>query len=1014
VTGPADVISLPNGGGALAGIGEKFAPDLHTGTGNFTVPLAVPPGRNGLQPQLDLVYSTGAGNGPFGLGWSLSLPGVSRRTAKGVPRYDEDRDVYVLSGAEDLEPVEWDGAVTRYRPRTEGLFARILRHRGPGDSHWEVKSKDGLVTTYGTPGVFPDDPATVADPADRERVYAWNITRTADPHGNHVAYEYQRDTGGRVGDPHHWDQVYVARIRYADYGPDPANPQYLVSVTFEYEERPDSFSERRAGFEVRTRLRCARVVVRSHTDADHIVRIYELDYADQLGDDSRPQPPNGVSLLARLRVTGHGGDKTESMPPLEFRYSGFEPAKRKFFAAQGAELSARALTDPDLDLVDLSGNGLPDVVQLNGAARRWRNRGDGRFDTPRPLRSPPAGIRLGDPGVRFLDANGDGRADLMVTSGPLAGYFPMRADVGWDGGSFRRFRQAPSFNLSDPEVRLVDLDGDGVTDAIRSGTRLECFFNDPVEGWTRTRAVPRSALASFPDLSFSDPRVRWADFTGDGLHDVSVVYDGNVEYWPSLGLGDWGPRISMRNAPRFPYGYDPKRILIGDVDGDGLADLVYAGDNDVTVWINRGGDAWSDPITVRARGGDTERQFRGTPPVAGGDVRLIDLLGSGIEGVLWSRDARSDRGASLHFLDFTGGRKPYLLEEMDNHIGAVTTVEYAPSTRYYAEDDRRRETRWRTTLPFPVQVVAKATVRDHFSGGTLTTGYRYRHGHWDGAEREFRGFGLVEQRDAETFDDAGPAPSRYAPPTLTRTWFHPGPVGDEFGPWSTPDFANEYWPGDLSVLDPPGLPPDAATPEGRRIRRDALRALRGSVLRTELYAEDGTERESRPYRVTESGYAVQEIDAPPAGAPARRRVFFPHTVAQRTTTWERGEDPMTGFSFTRYTDDTGAFDPYGRPRATTAVACPRGWRSLADRPAERYLATRTRTGYAVPDAPGTYIHDRVAATTTFEITATEGTTVESMALDRAKGHISACALSVIARERDCSVWRPIMIGARHA
>jgi hypothetical protein len=54
-----------------------------------------------------------------------------------------------------------------------------------------------------------------------------------------------------------------------------------------------------------------------------------------------------------------------------------------------------------------------------------------------------------------------------------------------------------------------------------------------------------------------------------------------------------------------------------------------------------------------------------------------------------------------------------------------------------------------------------------------------------------------------------------------------------------------------------------------------------------------------------------------------------------------------------------------------------------DRPAERYLATRTRTGYAVPDAPGTYIHDRVAATTTFEITATEEMAVESMAQDRA-------------------------------
>lgn len=69
-----ELIALPKGGGAIQGIGEKFAPDLFTGTGNFTVPIALPPGRNGFQPQLSLVYSTGAGNGPFGMGKSLQLP----------------------------------------------------------------------------------------------------------------------------------------------------------------------------------------------------------------------------------------------------------------------------------------------------------------------------------------------------------------------------------------------------------------------------------------------------------------------------------------------------------------------------------------------------------------------------------------------------------------------------------------------------------------------------------------------------------------------------------------------------------------------------------------------------------------------------------------------------------------------------------------------------------------------------------------------------------------------------
>src|SRR5258705_4679121 len=78
----SQVIAHPTGGGAIKGLGETFAPDLHTGTGNLSVPIALPKGRAGLQPQLALVYSTGQGNGPFGMGWSLSVPSVSRDTAK--------------------------------------------------------------------------------------------------------------------------------------------------------------------------------------------------------------------------------------------------------------------------------------------------------------------------------------------------------------------------------------------------------------------------------------------------------------------------------------------------------------------------------------------------------------------------------------------------------------------------------------------------------------------------------------------------------------------------------------------------------------------------------------------------------------------------------------------------------------------------------------------------------------------------------------------------------------------
>ncbi|MCC6916988.1 SpvB/TcaC N-terminal domain-containing protein [Nitrosomonas sp.] len=109
-------INLPKGGGAIHGIGEKFAANPVTGTGSMTIPIATSPGRSGFGPQLALSYDSGSGNGPFGFGWSLSLPSITRKTDKGLPQYLDavDSDVFILSGAEDLVPVlQADG--TRFR-----------------------------------------------------------------------------------------------------------------------------------------------------------------------------------------------------------------------------------------------------------------------------------------------------------------------------------------------------------------------------------------------------------------------------------------------------------------------------------------------------------------------------------------------------------------------------------------------------------------------------------------------------------------------------------------------------------------------------------------------------------------------------------------------------------------------------------------------------------------------------------------------------------------------------------
>jgi hypothetical protein len=208
-------ISLPKGGGAIRGMGEKFAANPVTGTASMSVPLATSPSRSSFGPQLSLAYDSGAGNGPFGLGWNLSVAAITRKTDKGLPQYRdaEESDVYVLSGAEDLVPVLTpDGTrfrdntsaagylIHRYRPRNDGLFARIERWTevATGDIHWRSISRDNVTTLYGRTNegrIFdPDD----SDPQHPTRIFSWLVCQTYDDKGNAIVYRYAQESEENV------------------------------------------------------------------------------------------------------------------------------------------------------------------------------------------------------------------------------------------------------------------------------------------------------------------------------------------------------------------------------------------------------------------------------------------------------------------------------------------------------------------------------------------------------------------------------------------------------------------------------------------------------------------------------------------------------------------------------------------------------------------------------------------------------------------------------------------------
>ena len=76
----APSITLPKGGGTIRGIGEKFTANPVTDTGSLSIPIATSPASSDFGPQLSLSYDSGSGNGPFGLGWNLALPSITRKT----------------------------------------------------------------------------------------------------------------------------------------------------------------------------------------------------------------------------------------------------------------------------------------------------------------------------------------------------------------------------------------------------------------------------------------------------------------------------------------------------------------------------------------------------------------------------------------------------------------------------------------------------------------------------------------------------------------------------------------------------------------------------------------------------------------------------------------------------------------------------------------------------------------------------------------------------------------------
>jgi RHS repeat-associated protein len=927
---------MPKGGGAIRGIGEKFGTNPVMGSASMTIPIFASPGRSGFAPQLTLSYDSGAGNGPFGLGWNLPIRAITRETHKGLPQYrdDDESDVFVLAGAEELVPflvrTSGDGwkrdsvsrvangegyRVHRYRPRIEGSFTLIEKWVNDRslETHWRTVTGDNVTTLFGV-----DSESRIADRNDPSRIFSWLVSQTCDDKGNVVVYTYKPEdyVGVDVGaacernrdHAKEGPQRYLKRISYGNttpYTPDlvgalrvplPARSDWMFELVFDYGDhegvapkrdetatlrwtaRSDPFSTCRPGFEVRTHRLCQRILMFHHfpgesgVGADCLVRSTDFAYlpAARTADPSGPpftHLQRAWQTSYKRRAAPATGYLSRATPPVEFTYSRpiIDDAPHQIESSALANLPV-GISGSGYQLVDLDSEGLPGVLSEHAGGWFYRsNLGRGplgpTFGPASLVAQRPSFAALGAGRQRLLDLAGDGELDLVDFGGTNPGLQERSADGTWR--PFRPFASLPNIDWNAPDLRFIDLTGDGSADALIADDEVFTWYPSLAEeGFAAAECTrqPRDEEQG-PHIVFADgtQTIFTADMSGDGLHDLVRIRNGEVSVWGNLGYGQFGARIAMDNAPWFdaPDRYDPARIRLADVDGSGTTDIIYLGDDGARLHINRSGNSLSDARVL---------PFPTTTDHA--SVQVADLLGNGTACLVWSSALPGHAQNPAHYLDLMGGQKPHLLVTVRNNLGAETRIDYAPSTKFYLAD-KLAGTPWITRLPFPVHVVERVTVADQWRNTTFSTRYSYHHGVFDGEERELRGFARVEQVDVEDFGlfvDAN-VDSPYItsdrrllqPPINTITWIHTGTTGEHAR--SLAQLQGEYFPNSLAAL-----PNTLTTLAGFRERAptqptieaadlnaeewcEAMRACKGTTLRQEIFELDVDALETAPGKV---------------------------------------------------------------------------------------------------------------------------------------------------------------------
>ncbi len=392
---------------------------MQSGDAHLDLPIELPPGRRGMEPDLSLGYNSGGGNGWLGLGWNLSIPEVALDDRWGVPRYDAgtETETYLFAGTQ-LAPVAHRGeSLAREENRTfatrvDDGWQSITRHgNSPQEYWWEGVDLDGNQWFFGgDPQSGQVSGAVLTD--DSGNVFRWALLETRDPFGNAVRYSYDEVTADVIdGAGLEGRNIYPSEIRYTDSVADDGEREvgaYQVVFMRDHEVRPDATASSRGGFPMVIADRLQRIEVRfdgalvraydlsyqigafeisllsaiTERDAnDDELHEHNFDYFDQISstdgynalgevvdwDTGNPDIAGTIFEPVAGPIFPQAGPTTMSsslgIDGNVHMYTGFNPKKPKKDNSIGVKIGADFDVGQAVSrLIDINGNGLPDLV----------------------------------------------------------------------------------------------------------------------------------------------------------------------------------------------------------------------------------------------------------------------------------------------------------------------------------------------------------------------------------------------------------------------------------------------------------------------------------------------------------------------------------------------------------------------------------------------------------------------------------------------------------------------------